>query len=86
VQAINWHDRETPPSLKEAMAIFPGALAGGVRRVDTMQRGTPEQVREEALDAIAQTGGRRLILSTGCVTPVNAPFGNIRALRQVVEK
>jgi uroporphyrinogen decarboxylase len=85
VPAINWHDRETPPSLKEAMGIFPGALLGGMRRLDTMQRGTPEKVRAEALDAIEQTGGRRFILSTGCVTAVNTPWQNLRAARQVVE-
>ena len=85
VHGINWHDRETPPTLKEAMDLFPRALVGGMRRVETMLRGTPEQVRAEALDAIEQTGGKRLILSTGCVSSVNAPWANLRAARQVVE-
>jgi uroporphyrinogen decarboxylase len=50
-----------------------------------MVRGTPEQVRAEAQAAIAQTGGRRLILGTGCVTPTTAPRANLRAARSVVE-
>ena len=29
-------------------------------------------------DAIEQTGGQRLIVSSGCVAPVNAPFCNLR--------
>ena len=37
---------------------------------------------KEAADAIAQTGGRRFILGTGCVVPVIAPHGNILATRQ----
>ena len=86
VQAINWHDRETPPSLAEAQGRFSGAVVGGVNRWETMLRGTPEQVRAEAEDAIAQTGGRRFILGTGCVTITNTPPGNIRAVREAVER
>jgi hypothetical protein len=42
-------------------------------------------VRAEASAAIAQAGGRRLILGTGCVTPTTAPRANLRAARSVVE-
>ena len=42
-------------------------------------------LREQAADAIRQTGGRRLLLGTGCVVPVIAPHGNILAARQSVE-
>ena len=85
VQAVNWHDQETPPSLKQALGRFPGALVGGLRQIETMLRGTPEQVRAEVEAARAQTGGRRLIVGTGCVTPITAPLGNIRAAREAVE-
>jgi len=84
-QAINWHDQETPPSLKEAMARFPGALVGGLRQEETMAYGTPDQVRAEVQAAIQQTGGRRLIIGTGCVTPIIAPMGNLWAAREAVE-
>jgi uroporphyrinogen decarboxylase len=85
VQVINWHDRETPPSLSEALQRFPGAVCGGIRQIDTMLRGTPEQVQAEAADAIRQTGGRRFILGTGCVTQVASPSGNIMAARRAAE-
>ncbi len=85
VQAINWHDQETPPSLGEAMARFPGALVGGLRQWETMLRGTPDWVRAEVQAAIEDTGGRRLIVGTGCVTPITSPMGNIRAAREAVE-
>ncbi len=84
-QAINWHDQETPPSLKEATARFPGALVGGLRQEETMALGTPDQVRAEVGAAIQQTGGRRLIIGTGCVTPIVAPMGNLWAAREAVE-
>lgn len=81
---INWHDRETPPSLSEAQTRYSGVVCGGLRRWETMVLGTPEQVRLEALDAIQSTGGQRFILGTGCVLPTTAPRGNILAARQSV--
>jgi len=84
-QAINWHDQETPPSLSEALELFPGALAGGLHRWDTLLRGTPELVRDKVREAIEQTGGRRLILAAGCVTLIPSPVGNILAAREAVE-
>jgi uroporphyrinogen decarboxylase len=86
VQAVNWHDQETPPSLKDALKRFPGALVGGLRQWETMLRGTPDQVRTEVRAAVEQTGGQRLIIGTGCVTPITAPWGNIWAVRESVNK
>lgn len=84
-QIINWHDRETPPTLAEGLTRFKGAVCGGWRQWDTMVLGTPDQVRAEAEQATASTGGRRLILGTGCVTPTTAPRANLRAARDFVE-
>ncbi len=86
VAMINWHDRETPPSLAEAKKKFSGALCGGLRRQETMVLGTPEQIIIEAEDAFQQSGGRGLILGTGCVMPTIVPRGNIIAARKSVEK
>ena len=83
---VNWHDRETSPSLQEARG-FAGSptLCGGINQ-KTILFGDSSDVRKEAADAIARTGGRRFILGTGCVTPVIAPHGNLLAARQSVEK
>jgi uroporphyrinogen decarboxylase len=78
---VNWHDRETYPSLSEAQGLFPGVMCGGMRQ-DTLVYGSPAEVREEAEDAIRQTGGKRFILGTGCVVPVIASHGNIVTARQ----
>jgi uroporphyrinogen decarboxylase len=86
VQVVNWHDRETPPTLAGGQARFPRAVAGGLRQWETMLRGTPDDVRREAADAIRQTAGRRFILGTGCVTPITAPWANLRATRLAVER
>jgi len=83
---VNWHDRETPPSLAEAQTSevlktseVSLVLCGGISQ-KTIVFGDSSQVREEAQDAIAQTGGRRFILGTGCVVPVIAPHGNIQTI------
>ncbi len=85
VQILNWHDRQTPPTLLEGQVRFPGVVCGGVRQWDTMVLGTPDQAAHEVKDAIFETGGKRLIIGTGCVVPVIAPYGNLMAVRQIVE-
>ncbi len=85
VAIINWHDRETAPSLAEARKKFSGALCGGLQRHETMVLGTPEQVKAEAEDAFRQMDGQGLILGTGCVMPTIVPRGNIIAARNSVE-
>jgi uroporphyrinogen decarboxylase len=85
VQIINWHDRDTPPSLQEAQTRFDGVVCGGIQRYQTMVLGTPRQIQAEAQEAIQATAGQRFILGTGCVVPIIAPYGNILAVRQSVE-
>ncbi len=81
---VNWHDRETSPTLAEAQGHFNGVVCGGINQ-NTIVFGNRSEVQKEAADAIAQTSGRRFILGTGCVVPVIAPHGNLMASRQIVE-
>ena len=80
VQIINWHDRETPPSLTQAQKIFKGTLCGGLSR-ETLVYKTAQEIRKEKEDAVQQTGGRRLLISTGCVVPIIAPHGNFTSAK-----
>ena len=84
VQIINWHDRETSPSLEEAFHLFQGVLCGGLKR-ETLSLGTPGEINCEIKDAINQVGGKRLLLGTGCVIPIISPHGNIKFVRSAVE-
>lgn len=85
VQAINWHTRTTLPTLKEAQSRFSGALVGGLGRYDPLVCGSPEDVKAQVKEALAQTEGRGLIVSAGCVVPITAPEINLRAAREAVE-
>jgi uroporphyrinogen decarboxylase len=84
IQVINWHDRDTPPSLDEAQKKFKGVVCGGLQR-ELLALGTPKTITAQAGDAILSTGGRRFILGTGCVMPITTPYGNIMAARRSVE-
>ena len=85
VQAINWHDRRTPPSLAEGMSKFGGAVVGGLDD-DLMLHGAPHQVRAQVEDAIRQTQGLGLIVAAGCVTLTGTPEANLRAVRDAVDR
>jgi uroporphyrinogen decarboxylase len=85
--ALNWYDRVDGPQLDRARAKKPdGIFAGGVDHERTLLIGTPDEVRFEVRDAIAQTGGRGFIVAPGCTAPVSAPDENIRAMREAVEE
>jgi uroporphyrinogen decarboxylase len=81
---VNWHDRESYPSLTEAQSLFRGVVCGGIRQ-DTLVYRDHTEVQKEAADAIEQTDGRRFLLGTGCVVPIIASHGNILAARKLVE-
>ncbi len=85
VDVVNWHDRRTAPSLKEARASTAlrsaqRAVSGGINEWDTLAAKSRDAVIAEVRDAIAQTGGRGFILTAGCVIPVDTPEENIRAV------
>lgn len=81
---VNWHDRETYPSLSQAQESFNGVVCGGMRQ-DTLVYQDAAEVRKEAADAIQQTGGKRFLLGTGCVVPIIASHGNLLTARKSVE-
>ncbi len=76
----NWDDRVAGPSLREAKARVRGAVSGGVNQWATIRDGSPEDVRAEAEDAVAQTDGIGLIVGPGCVLPPGSPDQNVTAL------
>ncbi len=85
VQAINWHDQDAGPDLVTGKTRFAGAVCGGLSHWQPVHHGTPAEVREQARVALEQTGRRRFILSTGCVTMITTPWSNIRMVRDVVD-
>jgi uroporphyrinogen decarboxylase len=79
VSLVNWHDRLTPPTLRDALGSFPKLLVGGLEENRTLTRGPLDAIGAEVRDAVAQTGGRRLMIGPGCVLLVATPEAHIRA-------
>lgn len=76
---LNWHDRRTPPSLAEGRARFRGAVLGGLDEWGVLLKGSPQDVRAQFAQTLRETGGQRVIIGAGCVTPVTVPEANLRA-------
>jgi len=68
--------------LEEAYKAADGKLMfmGNVNPAGAILSGTPEQVYEEACKAIRISGGKGLILATGCDLASDAPLENVKAL------
>lgn len=86
VPAINWHDRRTAPSLRDAGRLYGGALVGGLNEVETLRQGPADAVRAQVKDALAQTRGVGHILAPGCVVPLDVPETFLETIRAAVEE
>ena len=80
VAALNWANRGAGnPSLRDVLSTTQRAVMGGVDE-HRIAKASPEDVEREAEAAIAETGGRRLLLTGGCAIPPSTPLANRRAL------
>ncbi len=79
VHAFNWdaHGKGNP-GLGEIAKKAGLAVAGGIAP-EALATATPEQVAELAREAVAETGGRRLLLAGACSIRPDTPEANIRA-------
>jgi uroporphyrinogen decarboxylase len=80
VEMFNWHDRLTEPAIGQAKEHFPGLVVGGINEHGTLVHGSIEDIEREVRDAIAQTGGRRVMIAPGCVLPVAATDERLAAV------
>lgn len=90
--AVSWADRMTGPTLAEVRAETARCLMGGWHQRSPMlaEEGDAEQGAEawlaDARDAIAQTGGRGLILAPGCSVLATSARRSLMALRRTVDR
>ncbi len=84
VDIVNWHDRRTAPSLKQARSKWKGAIAGGIDEWNVLAAESRDDVIAQARDAVAQSGERKFILAAGCVIPIDTPEENVRAVVETV--
>lgn len=81
VQVISWSDRLTGLALREVRQRSEKCLMGGLHEFGALAAGDERAVIAEAEDAIAQTGGHKLILASGCSVRDETPHENLRRSR-----
>ena len=69
IDAINWHDQQTKPSLSEARKIFQGGLLGGLNAETWKKLPNPDNVSSLISSVYKDFNGPGLIIAPGCVIP-----------------
>jgi uroporphyrinogen decarboxylase len=86
VQVLSWSDRMAGPSLRDARGKTTKALMGGWHEFGALSNGPEEAILAEAKEAVAQTGGRKLVLANGCSVPDDTDEKWLRYAREVVDQ
>ena len=84
-QVVSWSvHNQGNPTLAEGRTISGRPVMGGVGQRGSLLYGPPAEVEAEARRAIAETGGRGLILAPGCSVPTRARDVNLAAMGSAV--
>jgi len=87
VHVINWADRYAGPSIAEVAGSVGPAICAGLDNLGTMVTGSPDDCARQVADAIAQAGGRPIMIAPGCTfDPAAVPEENLHAIRRAVER
>jgi uroporphyrinogen decarboxylase len=80
-QAVSWSvHNQGNPSLVEGRTMSGRAVMGGLGQRGSLLYGPPAEVEAEARRAVAETGGRGLLLAPGCSVPTRARDLNLAAM------
>jgi uroporphyrinogen decarboxylase len=80
-QVVSWSiHNQGNPSLAEGRRVSGRAVMGGLGQRASLLYGPPPEVEAEARRAVAETGGRGLLLAPGCSVPPRAKDINLAAM------
>jgi uroporphyrinogen decarboxylase len=80
-QVVSWSiHNQGNPSLAEGRKLSDRAVMGGLGQRASLLYGPPAEVAAEARRAVAETGGRGLLLAPGCSVPTRAKDINLAAM------
>ena len=80
LDAINWEDQSVELSLADGKRISRKTVLGGIDHNDVLRNDTPDEVKEQVLEAAREAGLKNLIIAPGCVITVDTPEENITAV------
>jgi uroporphyrinogen decarboxylase len=79
--AVSWSiHNQGNPSLAEGREIAGRAVMGGLSQRSTLVYGPPPKIEAEARRAIAEIGGRGLLIAPGCSVPPRVRESNLAAM------
>ena len=81
---LNWHDRRGGPSLSQARRQTNTGLLGGIDGYGRLRDGSLSELFAEISDATQQVN-RGLVITPGCVIPMDCPPHLIRAAREAID-
>ena len=80
-QAVSWSiHNQGNPSLSEGRSIADRAVMGGLSQRSTLVYGPAAKIEGEVRAAIADTGGRGLLIAPGCSVPPRVRDANLAAM------
>jgi uroporphyrinogen decarboxylase len=85
VQVINWHVWETAPEIASAMKKTGKCLMGGLKRF-SITDDKKDEISAQIWASLAQSGGRRHILSPGCVIRLPLPPSALQHVGQTLRE
>ncbi len=79
VHAVSWQNRDTRPTLTEALSLTDKTLMAGLNGT-MLTHGNPHEIEAHIRKVIRQIGGLRLILAPTDFVPTDAPLENFQAI------
>lgn len=86
VQALNWHDQLTAPTIGEAFKKFKGILMGGIEEKEFLLKASNEELMSKLQEVIESVNGQRVIIAPGCVIPINVPNEKVQVIIDYLKK
>ena len=86
VDGINWEDQSSALSLADGKKQARITALGGIDHNGILRTGTPDDAKEQVLEAVKEAGFERLIVAPGCVVTVDTPPENLVAVRDAVRE
>jgi uroporphyrinogen decarboxylase len=85
VEIISWNKfEEGNLDFTQADKIFSQVFLGGTDHLETMLKGSPDDVRKQVKESIADAGEHPLMIGPGCALKLGTPVENLKALRHAV--
>jgi len=81
---LNWHDRRFGPPLQEIQSQTGRCVAGGINE-QSIVTDDAEIVSAGVVEAIEQNASRSVVVSPGCVIPINTPEETVAAAVDAVK-